>query len=143
VTDYNTGPDTFASEIPTCPDCGVAPGRKHAAGCDVARCMSTGQQRIQCDGTDDDGVRHRSCGRDIWTGTWPGKDVCEEYGWWVLDLCFAGQGFVRCPAGTVKELRWGSGVRTVSAIHDLNRLQIDCDWDRAQRRWVRRDGAAS
>jgi hypothetical protein len=53
--------------VPTsddCPDCGVAPGRRHHAGCDVARCLETGHQRLSCAGGHD-------CGQDVWTGEWP------------------------------------------------------------------------
>lgn len=32
-----------------CGDCGAEPGQAHADGCDVARCLLTGRQRIQCE----------------------------------------------------------------------------------------------
>jgi hypothetical protein len=31
-----------------CPDCAVAAGTAHGEGCDVARCLHTGQQRLGC-----------------------------------------------------------------------------------------------
>jgi hypothetical protein len=54
----------------TCPDRAVVVGEPHVddeydGGCDVARCLETGRQRLMCDLDHD-------CGRDIWTGWWPG-----------------------------------------------------------------------
>lgn len=44
-----------------CPDCAVAPGVEHEAGCDIARCQQTGGQRLTCR------LGH-DCGHDIWRG---------------------------------------------------------------------------
>ena len=57
-----------------CHDCGVSPGEVHTPGCDVARCLSCGGQRLscRCRGNEGDG--------DIWTGLWPGTVECFEYG---------------------------------------------------------------
>ena len=57
-----------------CGDCAVAPGQPHADGCDVARCMQTGFQRLGCEEDHDHG-------QNIWTGTWPGDAECLEFGW--------------------------------------------------------------
>ena len=54
-----------------CHDCGAMPGEPHTGGCDTARCLSTGGQRLCCDCGD--------CGQDIWTGLWPG--IIEAYKW--------------------------------------------------------------
>jgi len=54
-----------------CHDCGVEVNQKHLRGCDVARCLKCGGQRLGCD-----------CKRghgDIWTGIWPGTiDALEQ-----------------------------------------------------------------
>jgi hypothetical protein len=50
-----------------CGDCGVEIGELHLPGCDVARCLFSGHQAISCDQDD-----HEDCGRDRWTGIWPG-----------------------------------------------------------------------
>jgi hypothetical protein len=41
-----------------CGDCGAEPGSPHAWGCDVARCLVDGGQRLQCEGHPDE-VRPR------------------------------------------------------------------------------------
>jgi hypothetical protein len=56
-----------------CPDCSVRAGMAHLDGCDVARCMATGTQRL-------DHGRCR-CAADVWTGAWPGDAECLEFGW--------------------------------------------------------------
>ncbi len=58
---------------PFCPYCEVGIGEAHRARCDVARCLTTGQQRsTSC-----------RCPRDVWTGRWPGTAECEEFGWMI------------------------------------------------------------
>jgi hypothetical protein len=57
-----------------CPDCDVAVGEAHVndeadGGCDVARCLVTGPQRLTCEA---DHAADHDCGRDVWTGGWPG-----------------------------------------------------------------------
>ena len=53
-----------------CHDCGVTVGGKHQGGCDVARCLATGAQRLSCG--------CGGCGEDVWTGLWPGIKECYE-----------------------------------------------------------------
>jgi len=91
---------------PYCPDCGVGVGSQHIydeydGGCDVARCLVSGWQRLMCDADHD-------CGREVWTGFWPGHIDCERLGWML------GPGF-----------------------HDLNRLLLDARWDPDRRAWVK------
>lgn len=64
-----------------CPDCDVAVGEAHIydkvdGGCDVARCLVTGYQRLMCELDHD-------CSRDVWTGRWPGQLDCERLGWMI------------------------------------------------------------
>lgn len=64
-----------------CPDCDVAVGEAHIhdeddGGCDIARCLMTGLQRLTCDLDHD-------CGQDLWTGWWPGQLDCERLGWMI------------------------------------------------------------
>ena len=129
-----------------CNDCGASVGEPHGHGCDVARCMWTGQQRIQCGGSlaaaccavlrtagrEDlaadlayhlglDDPNH-DCGKDIWTGRWPGEAEAEEFGWFV---------------------RWGPpwiecGPDHPDALPNLNRLAVDATWDREAKRWRRK-----
>lgn len=128
----------------SCPDCGVSPGGQHEDGCDVARCLFTGRQRLQCDGylphalQDVPHIGQPSpgclvpvdCGRDIWTGLWPGEAECREYGWY---------SWFRAPEPGET---YGEWVRCdpdhPEAGPDLNRLVLECTWDRGARRWVRR-----
>jgi hypothetical protein len=129
------------SDTARCHDCGANPGEPHADGCDVARCLVTGRQRLSCStiifppGADPDralpagdfefGDAHpgEDCGHDVWTGQWPGDAECREYGFWSR---FTDQGWVQCSPGHP------------DATEDLNRLVTECRWDRGQRRWVRR-----
>lgn len=104
----------------TCNDCGVLPGQPHDVRCDVARCLDTGQQRIQYEGRDHD------CGADVWSGEWPGDAECREFGWWVQDRCAEGMGWVPCAANAP------------GATEDLNRLAVDAVWSRERKRWVLR-----
>ena len=81
-----------------CPDCAVAVGEPHFRECDLARCLETGLQRC----TDE-----HDCGRDVWTGWWPGLLDCEQLGWMI-----------------------GPG------LPDLNRLYTEATWDPARCAWV-------
>jgi hypothetical protein len=106
-----------------CPDCAVPAGAAHDDGCDVARCLATGRQRLSCDGYDEH--PDQGCGFDEWAGRWPGDAECEEFGWWVQDRCAEGMGFVPCAPDAP------------GAMHDLNRLYVDAVWDPPARRWQR------
>lgn len=56
------------------PTAGFAIGERHNDVCDLARCRHTGLPLITCEQPHD-------CGRDTWTGYWPGSRECAEYGW--------------------------------------------------------------
>jgi hypothetical protein len=103
-----------------CPDCAVTPGQPHVAGCDIARCLTDGGQRLSCDG------RGHDCGQDVWTGEWPGDAECRGFGWWVQDRCAEGLGWVPCSPDAP------------GATEDLNRLSRDARWSPEQARWVLR-----
>src|SRR5437870_2353743 len=111
------------AKLSNCHDCGAKPGAKHLDGCDVARCPRCGHQRLSCDciyivngmnpATQEEthpaiytdgptdamyAVWDREWGgraAEIWTGEWPGKDECREYGFWCV-----GPPWVSVPAGT-------------------------------------------
>lgn len=59
---------TDAALVKKCPDCQVEPGVAHKSGCDVARCLVSGGQRLACEPQDHPSG---SCGWDVWTGEWP------------------------------------------------------------------------
>lgn len=147
-----------------CRDCGAAIGEPHDGGCDVARCLYTGYQRIQCGGYDEPMILHQcvpgiepdydadgyivhtcgialhDCGAEVWDGVWPGTQEAVEYGWFsyfaptteqkealaAFGLEPVKSGWVRC------------GPEYSEAMPDLNRVVMECDWDREQRRWVKR-----
>jgi hypothetical protein len=110
---------TTETGLRACGDCGAKPGQPHTDGCDVARCLQTGLQRLSC-GEDHD------CGHEVWTGRWPGEAECQEFGWWSVFDC--ARGWMRCDRDTP-----GAGP-------DLNRLigSGEAVWDREQQRWVKR-----
>ncbi|PSL51377.1 hypothetical protein B0I31_1216 [Saccharothrix carnea] len=84
---------------PQCPDCEVATGQPHVEGCDVARCLRTGLQRLSCE-------HEHDCGKDTWSGRWPGEVDCERFGWMI-----------------------GPG------LPDLNRLLTEATWNPATEQW--------
>lgn len=126
------------AEFVPCQDCGVQVGQPHGDGCDVARCLATGLQRISCGGNHPDmgvvGPPYQPgvavCGRHVWTGTWPGEAECVEFGWW--SYFTPETGWVRC-----------SGLDDhPEAGPDLNRLYSgEAWWDRDAGRWRLRQGA--
>jgi hypothetical protein len=105
----------------SCGDCGAKPGERHSDGCDVARCLVTGRQRLSCDvgavvfGWPETRP-HDDCGSQVWPGEWPGVAECEEFGWHSF-FESPGRGWVRCEAGDPR------------AGTDLNRLHAETDWD--------------
>lgn len=121
-----------------CGDCGVEPGQPHVPGCDVAVCLHTGGQAIQCPSGawweygDEDGEGppddlHEDCGQDVWTGEFPGAADARRLGFW--SYWEDGKGWVRCDASHPK------------AGPDLNRLHGlggEVRWDRETKRWEAR-----
>lgn len=110
-----------------CRDCGVLPGMQHDQGCDVARCISTGEQWIQCPGEEHEyhgrvyGEHEGLCLPEIWTGTWPGEAEAIEFGWY----SYFDHGWVR------------SGADHPGASPDLNRLHMgECEWSAEHCRWM-------
>jgi len=99
------------------PDCEVAPGEFHQTGSDIEHCPVCGAQRWFCD-CDDEGEVFP------WTGSWPGKAECREFGWYAKMV--PGQGWVSC------------SVNEPGAFPDLDRLNIEMVWDRELGRFVRR-----
>lgn len=139
------------TEPRSCGDCGAKPGEPHDDGCDVARCLWTGGQRLQCVGTlaaeacrtligagrtdlaEDlahylslDDLNH-DCGQEVWTGEWPGSADAAELGF----FCIWGMVASGRPGWTVVDRD------TPGAMPDLNRLcPPHARWDREQRKWV-------
>lgn len=115
-----------------CPDCGVLMGEPHEDGCDVARCLENGRQRLccddywipnpDCDDYDSDEYYipnpNHDCGKDIWTGIWPGE----------LDA-------IRLN----KFVRWGPPWIECPMDHPEARPDLNClsryTWDKDKRIW--------
>lgn len=110
-----------------CPDCGVGVGVEHSDGCDVARCLGNGQQRLMCRVFNQLEDSEEECGGDTWSGYLPGVLECEKFGFW--SVMVPGRGWVPVPVGTP------------GAVHDLNRLVTERRWSREDRGWVRREVA--
>jgi hypothetical protein len=115
----------------SCNDCGVPVGEPHRPRCDVARCLYTGRQRISCDATAvlfgrPERQPHANCGRQVWTGAWPGVAECAELGW--HSFFTPDKGWTRCAADHP------------DAGTDLNRLYAGAYWDRTACRWRRPGG---
>lgn len=100
-----------------CPDCAVAVGIAHQEGCDISCCMICGGQRLSCDCKGDS--------TDIWTGEWPGKMECKEFGWYVK-MDYEKPGWVSCEKDDP------------DAKEDLSRLYgPDAKWDAELKRFVK------
>jgi hypothetical protein len=127
------------TEVPRpCHDCRAQPGQPHEDGCDTAVCLRTGMQRLQC------GLRPvmalgefvdlevcdphpgEDCGKDIWTGQWPGEADAIRMGWWSYFVPYGNPSWVQC------------GPDHPDATPDLNRLAIDGKWNRELLRWEAR-----
>lgn len=129
-----------------CSDCGVGIGDPHEDGCDVARCLWTGRQRLMCEaglvaeccraliaaGRSDlagelgdyhglDDIDH-DCGEDTWIGTWPGEADAARLGLW----CRWGPPWLPC------------GPDHPDAIPDLNELPVKARWDRTTQTYILR-----
>lgn len=101
----------------TCPDCGVSPGQLHAMMCDVERCPLCGWQLISC------GCEGQAHLPPLpWTGEWPGKMECREFGWYAKRS--PGHGWVRCSKADA------------GSTEDLNRLYRDAIWSKEQGRFI-------
>ena len=118
----------------SCQDCGAVPGTAHLDGCDTARCLSTGHQRLSCPefGWTDPpvgvpGPAH-DCGQDIWTGQWPGEADAIRLGWYCYFVAYGNPEWVQCSPDHPE------------ARPDLNRLAIDGKWNPELRQWEARDG---
>lgn len=92
----------------SCGDCGAMPGEVHQDGCDVARCLTAGIQRLQC-------CEDHDCGTETWSGAWPGEADCEVLGWHSYFIPY--KGWLRCGPGHPE------------AGPDLNRLAMETEWD--------------
>lgn len=146
-----------------CYGCGAESGTEHRDGCDVARCMWTGGQRLQCGlGIVADAVRAlrryaenrladdlaayeslndeaHDCGRDVWTGEWPGTAECREFGWYAWFGPDLGRtGWVEIDADEVEHFRLLHPEVQVS--EDLNRLAVEAVWDASAGHWVKTTG---
>ena len=106
-------------DIKCCPDCGVSPGLYHSSGCDVEPCPICGHQALSCDCEWNDSTK-----RIPWTGIWPGKIECQEFGWYTKMV--EGIGWVSCDKDDPE------------ASEDLNRLHTDATWDAERQRWVKK-----
>lgn len=99
----------------TCPSCGVVVGQRHDSQiCDISRCADHGDQFSPQPG----------CRPTRWLGYFPGQLEAVEYGFfchWDSD-----NGWVTC------------GPEHPEAMPDLNRLVVECDWDREIERFIPR-----
>lgn len=126
---------------PTCPDCGVGIGEAHTEGCDIARCLGTGKQRLQCE-IGDSGLAEifgipesrlaktgpHDCGQQTWSGLWPGVMECREFGWY---------SYFRHPNPGEQYGQWvRCDADDIDASEDLNRLHEEAVWDPDKQRFV-------
>jgi len=102
---------TSTANIKLCHDCGAKPGTLHLDGCDVERCPACGGQMLSCGCPNEESSKYP---RQPWTGEWPGKFECREFGWYAKFV--EGQGWVSC------------GKNEDGASEDLNRLYCDAVW---------------
>jgi len=124
-----------------CRDCGALRGKPHEDGCDGARCLAYGTQRAQCG----DGARlvvvgfypsgspivwhefdGHDCGKDVWSGRWPGVADAERLGWYAYFVPNGDPSWVPC------------GPDHPGARPDLNRLQVEGRWNPRLLRWEAR-----
>jgi hypothetical protein len=102
-----------------CWDCATPVGQPHSDGCDVARCLITGLQRLGCHADHDHG-------HQVFTGYWPGEIECVEFGWY----SYFDRGWIQC------------GPDHPEASPDLNRLHSgEAAWDPGAARWRLREAA--
>ena len=103
-----------------CPDCGALVGQRHQAGCDFEDCPYCGLQLVGCEHSGAVPLDDRL----DWDGARPMERAAIELGWYAHLVL--GKGWLPCPADTA------------DCIPDLNRVLGECDWDRDQKRFVRR-----
>lgn len=128
-----------------CPDCAAELGQAHEDGCDVARCLWSGDQRLGCSGMtdwepcecedelDEDDVEDvlyawqlhhcgqtlHDCGTELWDGVWPGTGDA-------VNLGVYSETFSHAPCGPEHP----------KATPDLNAVCWLTTWDRATQRRV-------
>ena len=99
-----------------CPDCGAEVGQPHKGGCDIERCPECGHQRLTC-----------GCITDLpdlpWTGDFPGRTEAAELGLWCKWVGVGNGGWEVCSAADD------------DALPDLNRLYMECKWNKETRKW--------
>lgn len=124
-----------------CRDCGTLIGQPHEHGCDVERCMWTGEQWIACGGTSDwrfcdcedgngydpdgytihtCGQQRHDCGSQVWDGTWHGYDVAISLGLY----------------GRFDNGWWDCGPEHPDATPDLSCWRQLANWDRDKGTWT-------
>jgi len=112
------------SKVKVCPVCEAGPGQFHKEGCDNERCAKCGTQRVSCEPMRGcDGVYQPE--RIAWSGREPGEAECEQYGYY--SKIVPEKGWVACDKDDP------------DAQPDLNRLIMECVWDRQQKRYVKPD----
>lgn len=137
----------------SCPDCAVPVGVEHRQGCDVARCLWNGGQRMTHE-LPRSTVAHlvglevhdftppsHDCGRDVWTGEWPGIEDCRRLGFWCqwFNLTTGQPEESGSITGDPHTFR-PCGPADAFAIEDLNRLSPPTAWwDSEVRRWEATD----
>ena len=114
----------------SCPDCGVSAGETHKPNCDVEQCPSCGYQALQCLSGNEGNFHCENTGLSVdekdllpWTGEWPGYSECREYGFYCKEGGI-GVGWVPCSKDDPE------------ARPDLNKLHIECIWDRDKKKFV-------
>lgn len=130
VTDMTSKTENLPAQA-TCRDCAVPIGGYHSDGCDTARCLFTGMQRLSCDGDHSSRLlagqfEVRGCGPDMWTGRPRGTAECDEYGWHTTLSPEALAHFEEF------------GLPDPGIMADLNKLGSFggfSDWDQTARRW--------
>lgn len=111
------------------PDCQVPIGVPHLPECEIATCLTTGEQRLLHQGDALAEMLNHDCGQDTWTGQLYGIAECQQYGWFVR----------RATETDPADATWVPCFPDhPGAVPDLDRLARQCVWDPAQRRWNRR-----
>lgn len=148
-----------------CPDCGAEVSETHASGCDVARCLHTGQQRLSCF-KGHGPTRASTPGNIVWCAVLDAIRTDADRIPPADEVIVNGAAFCGCPVDGLHDdcgedvwtgqrpgeaeavemglwCRWGPPWIECSADHpearpDLNRVSIVGRWDRQAARWVKR-----